>query len=202
MNPNEARVVKLTNPFDFDYTHAYGGVPYQLRAGSTQLFPWAIGDHLATHLARQAIIRKAPLRDENAADGRGGESTRSDRPLWDDTAIDELKKKILSEAYTEEVAPPTSDAEMWKKKFDELNAKIGLNPEVIKATAETPVVSSSDLPIQPPADNDHVAAGASQFPAADGKTYQDKQEVIAALTKKGIKFDARSSKATLEKLLA
>lgn len=71
-NPNEAKVVRFTNIFDFDYTHAYGGVPYQLRAGETLLFPWAIGDHLATHLARQALIRKAPMRDENATDGQIG----------------------------------------------------------------------------------------------------------------------------------
>ncbi len=190
MNPeNNAKVVKITNPFDFDYTHAYGGVPYQLRAGSTQLFPWAIGDHLATHLARQALIRKAPMRDDNAADGRGGESTRSDRPLWDEQAIEDIKKKIISEAYTEEVAPDMSEAEMWKKKFEELNAKIGLSTEPLKANAETPTVTSSDLPI---------SGDKTKLPTV----YQDKQEVIAELTKREVKFDARSSKATLEKLLA
>ncbi len=189
-NQNEARVVRLTNIFDFDYTHAYGGVPYQLRAGETLLFPFAIGDHLATHLARQAIIRKAPTRDENAEDGRGGESKRSDRNLWDDKAIENLKAQIIKDAYVEERTAPLSPAEEYKRKFDELNKQFpGLAPT-------TPAAPSA-----PPADNDHVAPGASQFAAADGKVYQDKAEVIAALQAKGIAHNPRASKANLEKLL-
>ncbi len=188
-NPKEATVVRFTNIFDFDYTHAYGGVPYQLRAGETLLFPWAIGDHLATHLARQALIRKAPIRDENDPDGRGGETKRSDRPLWDDTAIDALKSRIIQEAYTEARPAVMTEAERYKQKFDELNKQF---PGLAKDDTQTP----------PPADNDHVATGASQFPAADGKVYQDKAEVIAALTAKGIAHNPRATKANLEKLLA
>ncbi len=190
-NPKEATVVRFTNIFDFDYTHAYGGVPYQLRAGATYLFPWAIGDHLATHLARQALIRKAPFRDDNAEDGRGGESKRSDRPLWDDKAIEELKARIIKEAYTEEQPTVMSEAERFRVKVEELNKEF---PGQATAAMTAPVA-------QPPADNDHVAKGAEQFPAADGKTYQDKAEVIAALTAKGIAHNPRASKANLEKLL-
>lgn len=181
-NQNEAKVVRFTNIFDFDYTHSYGGVPYQLRAGDTLLFPWVIGDHLATHLARQALIRKAPYRDENSTDGRGGETARSDRPLWDDTAIDALKAKIIQDAYVEERAAPMTEAERYKQKFEELNKQF---PGLVKETAPAEVVVGSQTPV----------------PAADGIVYADKAEVIAALEKKGITFNARLSKATLEKLL-
>lgn len=194
-NKNEAKVVRLTNIFDFDYTHAYGGVPYQLRAGVTQLFPWAIGDHLATHLARQAIIRKAPTRDENADDGRGGESKRSDRHLWDDTAIEALKSKIIQDAYVEERPAVETEAEMYARKIQELNKQF---PNL---TETSPIVAPGAAPTQPPADNDHVAEGASQFPAANGVVYQDKAAVIAALVAKDIPHNPRSSKATLEALL-
>ncbi len=192
-NKNEARVVRFTNIFDFDYTHAYGGVPYQLRAGETLLFPWVIGDHLATHLARQALIRKAPYRDENSPDGRGGEQTRSDRPLWDDKAIEDLKNRIMVDAYVEERDAPVSEAEMYKRKVEELNKQF---PDQAK-TAAAPTTA----PTQPPADNDHVADGASQFPAPDGVVYKDKAEVIEALKKAQIAHNPRASKANLEKLL-
>lgn len=196
-NPREAQVVRLTNIFDFDYTHAYGGVPYLLRAGVTQLFPWAIGDHLATHLARQALIRKAPIRDENSTDGRGGETTRSDRPLWDDAAINDLKARIIKDAYVEERTAPLSEAEAYKQKVEELNRQF---PDQVA------IVSQSPLPVAP--------APSSVLTTTEGtgtttvtmtntapKVYQDKAEVIAELTEKKIVFNPRSSKANLEKLL-
>lgn len=187
-NPNEAKVVRVTNIFDFDYTHAYGGVPYQLRAGETLLFPWAIGDHLATHLARQAIIRKAPMRDNNAKDGRGGESERSDRPLWDDTAIDAIKAMIVKEAYVEERAAPMTEAERMKQKFDDLNKSF---PEVAKLTEE---LAAQGLT---PGDESEPATATT----VDGSSYKDKAEVIAALEAKKIPFNPRATKASLEKLL-
>src|SRR3954466_15820698 len=92
-----ARIVKLTNVFDFDFTHAWGGVPYTLPAGKSLLFPYPLADHLATHLARHSLIRKAPTRDDGEIDGRG-----KDRPLWSEEAIADIKAKLMSEMYTEE----------------------------------------------------------------------------------------------------
>ncbi len=186
-NPNEAKVVRLTNIFDFDYTHAYGGVPYQLRAGVTQLFPWAIGDHLATHLARQAIIRKAPVRDENAEDGRGGESKRSDRHLWDDQAIEALKSKIIQDAYTEERPAVETEAQMYARKIEELNKQF---PNL---TATSPIVAPGLTPTQAPTPEVTTPVVTTE--------YKDKAEVIAALVEKDIPHNPRSSKATLEALL-
>lgn len=181
-NPNEARVVRFTNIFDFDYTHAYGGIPYQLRAGETYLFPWVIGNHLATHLARQAMIRKAPVRDENDTDGRGGESKRSDRPLWDDTAIADLKNKIIKDAYTEERQAPVSEEQQLQRKVEELNKSFP---------------GASDMGIAP-----SVEVGEPVVSNTPSAIYKDKAEVIAALTEKEIAHNPRSSKANLEKLLA
>lgn len=183
-NPNEAKVVRFTNIFDFDYTHAYGGVPYQLRAGATYLFPWAIGDHLATHLARQALIRKAPYRDDNAVDGRGGESTRSDRPLWDDKVIPELKDKIMKDAYVEETIAPMSEAERFRVKVEELNREF-------PGQASAAMIGAGEA----------SAPAAAPTPTTTPAVYQDKAEVIAALTAKGIAHNPRASKANLEKLL-
>ncbi len=196
-NPNEAKVVSFTNIFDFDYTHAYGGVPYQLRAGVTQLFPWAIGDHLATHLARQALIRKAPTRDDNAADGRGGETTRSDRPLWDDTAIDALKARILKDAFVEQREAPQTEAETYRRKVEELAKQFPeLTPETVPTQVPTATVAAG-APIGA------LVAPAPSAPMTPLETsnYVDKAEVIAALTAKGIAHNPRASRASLEKLL-
>lgn len=188
-HPKEAQVVRFTNVFDFDYTHAYGGIPYQLRAGETILLPWVIGDHLATHLARQAIIRKAPVRDENDSDGRGGETKRSDRPLWDDEAIKALKEKIIKDAYIEEREAPVSEEEQYKRKFEELNKQY---PSMAGNSApSTPTSSTGSANIMP-----------ADTTANDVNTpYADKSEVLAELTKRGIPHNPRLARAKLEELL-
>lgn len=180
MNEKDTKIVRFRNPFDFDFTPEmgamYGGVPYFVPAGGSLLCPLTIGDHLATHLARHSIIRKAPIRDEGEVDGKG-----KDRPLWNDQVIADIKAKLITDAYTEEKPTVMTESQALQAKVASLND-----------------VFPSE---QPPADNDHVAAGASQFPAANGVVYQDKAQVIAELDKRGIKFNARLSKASLEKLL-
>lgn len=185
INSNEARVVRFVNPYDFDYTHAYGGVPYHLPVGKPLLLPFNIGEHLATHLARQYFIRKADSRNDSHIDGRGGESTRSDRPIFTEDTVKEEVKKIITDAYEEQAKPVLTEGELIKAKVDELNRTF----------------EPTGLPIQPPADNDHIAPGASAFPAADGVNYKDKGEVIAALVAKNIPHNPRDTRATLEKLL-
>lgn len=204
-----ARIVKVTNPFDFDYTHAWGGTPYTLPMGKSLLFPYPLGDHLATHLARQALIRKAPVRDSAEIDGRG-----KDRPLWSEESIAELKATIIEEQYTEESKPVQSEAEQMKARIEELNRAFadlsdkvdGGNASLTPAPApevgpEAPEVAPSAPEVAP-----EVPSGES-IPApavVDSLTidFKDKAEVIAELTKRGVKFDARKNKTELEKLLA
>lgn len=178
-----ARIVKVTNPFDFDFTHAWGGVPYTLPAGKPMLFPYPLADHLATHLARHSLIRKAPVRDEAEIDGKG-----KDRPLWSEEAIAEIKNKIMVEQYTEERQAPVSEAEMLRRKIEELNRNFAELSARVDATTEAPqtVTKTDDQNAQ----NDNLVE------------YTDKAQVIAELTKRGVKFNVRSSKADLEKLLA
>lgn len=191
MNPAEikaqresARIVRLTNPFDFEYTHAWGGIPYTLPMGKPLLLPAPLADHLATHLARQAMIRKAPMRDASQTDGKGTE-----RPLWNDDTIAELKKQILVDEYQETVAPVKTEAEMLRDKIEELNKRF----DDMEAEKNGTQMANATDPIEPTT-NEPVIADASK--------YLDKAEVIAELDKRGIKYDARASKANLELLLA
>lgn len=202
-----ARIVRIVNPFDFDYTHAWGGIPYTLPVGKPLLFPFPLGDHLATHLARQALIRKAPLRDEAEVDGKG-----KDRPLWSDESINELKAKIMTEEYTEEIAPVVSETEIMRRKIEELNkafsdlrAEIGdkqeddMTPKELQVAIESQedVVTDPETPETPqdPPSDPNATEG------EDSITFMDKKDVVDELNKRGIKFDARKGKAELEKLL-
>ena len=169
MNPtsvqsNANKIVRVTNISNFDFTPEmgamYGGVPYFVPAGKSLLMPMPVGKHLATHLARQIMLRKAPTRTDTELDGRG-----SDRKLWDQAGVHELVAKIVTDVYEEQVAAPQSEAQILAAKVEELNKS---NP------SEDPV-SASD--------------------------YKDKSDVIAELQKRNIPFNARLSKANLEKLL-
>jgi hypothetical protein len=167
MNENDTKIVRITNIASFDFIPEmgamYDGRHFPLRAGESKLFPLTVGDHLATHLARQILIKKAPIRDASETDGRG-----KDLPLWNETTIEELKKKIMAEVYEEEKPPVHSPADAVVKKVEDLN-------KVTVDVTDNPPVSTTG--------------------------YKDKAEVIAELQKRGVKFDARKSKADLETLL-
>jgi predicted transcriptional regulator YheO len=87
----------------------------------------------------------------------------------------------MKEVYEEEKKAPQTEGERMAAKVDELNKEVEPEDAVggnIDASAITPVEETNSAPV-----------------------YQDKAEVISALKDKGISFDARGSKATLEKLL-
>jgi hypothetical protein len=178
MNDSDYKIVRITNISDFDFTGDIGarfaGRDFFIPAGGSLLVPQTVGDHLAMHLARQILIRKAPTRDANQLDGKG-----SDRPLWDDSAIDEIKAKIMVNVFEEEKKNPLSEAERLAQRVDELNKAVTIEGGNADASGITPTdVNNSAL------------------------VYKDKAEVIAELEKKGASFDARLSKAKLEELLA
>lgn len=184
MNESDYKIVRFTNISNFDFTGPlgarFGGRDFFVPAGGSLLTPLTVGDHLATHLARQILIRKAPTRSANEVDGKG-----SDRPLWDDAVIDELKSKIIAEVYEEEKKAPMTEAERMAAKVAELNKTV--------STEETPQNQGGNADasgIVPVDDNANSAL-----------VYKDKGEVIEELKKKGITFDARASKTKLEELL-
>jgi len=181
-NADQYKIVRFTNRTDFDFTPEmgamFGGVPYFVRSGQSLLMPKTVADHLATHLARQSFIQKAPIRDEKQTDGKG-----SDRPLWDTVALEARKQLFLSEEYEEEKATPKSDAEIMAAKIADLNSTF-ISAEGTN-TASDLVVTDTTAPV-----------------SAKAVTYKDKAEVIAELKKRGITHNPRSTRAELEKLLS
>lgn len=172
-NPNDYKIVRFTNISDFDFTPEmgamYGGIPYFVPAGGSQLLPKTLGEHLAKHLARQMLIRKAPIRDEKETDGKG-----SPLALWNTEGEKNLKVKMLTEVYEEAQKAPLSEAEVMAQRVKVMN-------ESFKS-------------------EDATGPAAQAVAPSDG-SYKDKAEVVAELKKRNIPFDARSSKANLEKLL-
>jgi len=185
MQESDYKIVRFTNISNFDFTGElgarFGGRDFFVPAGGSLLCPLTVGDHLATHLARQILIQKAPIRDANQVDGKG-----SDRPLWDDAKLAELKTKILAEVYEEEKKRPLTEAERMAQKVDELNR----------------VVPPENTEVKDPGGNTDASG---IVPADDSSSstivYKDKAQVIDELKKKGVTFDARASKDKLEELL-
>jgi len=179
MNESDYKIVRITNISDFDFTGdlgaRFGGRDFFVAAGESLLVPLTAGDHLATHLARQIMIRKSPDRDSKQLDGKG-----SDRPLWDDAVIAELKAKIMVDVYEEEKQTPVSEADRMAQKVEELNKVT--TPEEDKGGN---VDASGVVPVE------------TENPLA----YKDKAQIIEELKAKGTSFDARASKAKLEELL-
>ena len=181
MTNNEFKVVRITNISNFDFTGElgarYDGKSYFVATGESLLVPFVLGDHLAKHLAQAILIKGAPLRDAKELDGKG-----SDRPLWDEQAIVELKAKIMTDVYEEEKTAPLSESERMAKKVEELNkvtATEELNGGNIDASAIVP----------------------TEIINAESVIYKDKAQVIAELQKREVNFNARSSKKDLETLL-
>ena len=178
MNESDYKIVRITNISDFDFTGElgarFGGRDFFVPAGGSLLVPLSVGDHLAMHLARQMLIRKAPTRDANQLDGKG-----SDRPLWDDAVISELKSKIMAEVYEEEKKNPLSEADRMAAKVAELNRVV---PPEVGGNAD----ASGVVPVE---DSNSALA------------YKDKAQIIQELKTKGVSFDARASKTKLEELL-
>lgn len=182
MEDLQYKIVRFTNISEFDFTGELGaryqGRDFFVPAGGDLLMPYPAADHLAKHLARQMMIRKSPIRDESEINGKG-----TDRPLWDDSIIDELKAQIMVEAYTEEKQAPQTEGERIEQKVKELNEVVAPTEEEVAggnvdASGVVPVESTDSAPV-----------------------YQDKADVIAALKEKDIPFDARLGKDKLAELL-
>jgi hypothetical protein len=175
MNESDYKIVRITNISDFDFTGElgarFGGRDFFVPAGGSLLVPLTVGDHLAKHLAQQMLIRKAPTRDAN--------QIGSDRPLWDDAVIADMKSKIMAEVYEEEKKNPLSEADRLAAKVEELNRVVA--PEL---------GGNADASGLVPVEN-----------TASALDYKDKAQIISELKAKGVAFDARASKTKLEELL-
>ncbi len=195
-NPNDYKVVEFFNSTDFDFTPELGAMydsrPLFVGSGERRQFPYHIGHRLAENLAKAVLIKGAPLHDPNAANPTG-------TPLWGEEKVRALKSTFLTELYMDDKPIALTETQRLfnkvtdlEKLFNEKEAKRvqeGKPKEPVQTVQE--IVAPETLPKAP------VAKAEAGTP----KTYQDKQEVIAELEKRGITHDKRMTKANLIKLL-
>lgn len=173
----DPRIVKVTNISNFTFNGEngarFGGKDFLIEAGGSLVAPFVIADHLAKHLAQAMMLKTAPTRTEAEIGGKG-----SSAPLWDETRLNELKNKIMSGQYTEEKKEAVKSVEQkMVDKIKELNEKITDDSE-----------ENVNIPLE-------------DVDEAGDVGYKDKAQVIAELKNRGITFDPRAAKATLEGLL-
>lgn len=199
-NPNDFKVVQFHNKEDFGFTPdmgcMYDGRPISgitgapgINAGETITLPYHIGHQLAINLAKVAMTRLAPSTDP------AGIPTGV--PLWDTVKLENMKMSYLTDLYTEAKPIALSETDRLMAKVEELNRMV-MDLTTGKMVLPTPVVVPAPVVDLPPA-SAHITPpeGSEAAPIV----YQDKQEVIAELEKRGVKFDRRQNKANLEKLL-
>lgn len=129
---NINKVVKFTNITNSDFTHAYGGQPFFVKAGESVMLPFDLANHLAKHLAQRIFIQE----DKSVTGHDPNDKTSGlGRPLWDDQAIALMKTKILGEVFEEAAPRPRTEAEILKARVDELEKKFAHAP--VEGTSTT-----------------------------------------------------------------
>lgn len=195
-DPNEFKIVEFFNSTNFDFTPElgamYDGRPLQVDSGKRKQFPYYVAHRLAANLAKAVLIKGAPLHDPNASNPVG-------TPLWADEKVKSIEASFLKELYQDEkpIAMTETDrlmqrVEELEKLYQKTEAERPLDAprEVVKTIQE---LVAPESVVQAP----KIAPEAPTTP----KTYLDKQEVIAELERRNIKFDRRSNKDNLMKLL-
>lgn len=186
-NPNDYKVVTFTNKTDFAFTPElgcmydsrpiFGKSGTSIEPGESIVLPYHVGTLLARNLAKQAMVRNAPMDDKNVPTGA---------PIWSEESLNARKASYIQEMYQEDKPAAMTETDRLMAKVEEY--KLMVEKLIPKSdTSET----KPEEPVTTPAPA--VNAGPVE--------YKDKADVIAELTKRAIKFDARKSKAELEKLL-
>ena len=181
-NENEYKVVTFHNKTTFDFTPELGAT-YDSRpifgssgkpcieAGESIVLPYYVAHLLANNLAKAMMVKNAPILD--------AAGIPTGVPLWDEVALQAAKASFLTDLYTEEKTRPLSETDKLMAKVEEYKALV-------------------DKLIPPTETNESVEDTESlETPSS----FTDKAEVIAELKKRDITFDARKSKAELEKLI-
>lgn len=182
-NPNDYRVVTFTNKTDFAFTPElgcmydsrpiFGKSGASVESGESVVLPFHVGNLLAENLAKAAFNRNAKVDTAGVPTGV---------PMWDEESLKRAQHSFLTEMYSE-VKP----AEMTET--DKLMARV----EEYAAMVEK-LLPGAASDVTPPAEPESTL----DTPPAG---YKDKADVITELQKRQIPFDARKSKADLEKLL-
>jgi hypothetical protein len=158
------------------------GVP-GIAAGETMILPYHVGHLLAQNLAKR-VLNTSPAATLDPAGIPTGV------PVWSPEILKNHADSYIKELYTEEKAAQQSETDKLMAKVEEykklVEEKLGIPTETNAPEVEvTEKVETTEEVAQPMA-----------------RVFQDKQEVIAELEKRNIKFDRRASKANLEMLLA
>lgn len=197
-NPNDYKVVEFHNPTDFTFTPEMGcmydgrpifgitGAP-GINAGESLTLPYHIGHRLAINLAKIVQLKRAP-----ALDAAG---IPTGVPLWSPENLEVLKNSYIKELYAEQRPITVSETDRLMAKVEEYKKMV----DQLMASAPQAPVAAPVVPEAPKSEADVIATIA---PTAPSTVFQDKQEVIAELEKRGIQHDKRSTKANLEKLLS
>lgn len=184
-NPNDFKVVEFRNSTDFLFTPEmgcmYDGRPIfgisgslGIQSGETMTLPYHIGHRLATNLAKAVMVRQAPRTDP--------QGIPTGVPLWNADTIDKLKNTFIKDLYSEQKPIAQSETDKLMAKVEEYRL------QVEKLLSKEPG-SSTEVKVE------------NANPQNAPLEFKDKQEVIAELTKRGVKFDPRQKKADLLKLL-
>ena len=190
-NPNDHKVVTFKNSTDLVFTPAlgamYDGRPIfgttgtSIKPGESLVLPFHVGNLLAKNLAKAVINGQAAETD------KAGVPTGV--PLWSEESLIERQQSFLIEMYSEEKAAPMSETDILMAKVEEYKKLV---EKVLPESEKESLVEDTS-----PKENDSK----DEAPKEE-KVYSDKAEVIAELNKRDIQFNARLSKANLEKLLA
>lgn len=118
-----ARIVRFTNITNEDFTHSYHAQPFTVKANETLLFPYDLGRLLAKHLARKILFS-----------GLSRDKLTTDRAPFTGEDENSLIAKIMSDAAHMPVSPQLSEAEIVRKRVNELNANPpeGTDPRAVK----------------------------------------------------------------------
>ncbi len=178
-NQNDYRVVSFHNSTVFDFTPEMGCM-YDGRAingvkglGIVSGETVMLPFHVGNQLAINLAKRVLNTTPSANVDAQG---VPTGVPVWDEQKLEEEKMKYMKDMYTEEKPAPQTET-------DKLMAKVEEYKSMVDSLLKKDGVQTTDSPI------------------ITGE-FQDKQEVMEELEKRGIKHDKRKTKEELEKLLA
>jgi len=119
-----SRIVRFTNITSEDFTHSYHGVPYTVKANEVMLFPYDLGRLLSRHLARKILFA-----------GMSKEVLGKDRAPFTGDDENQLIAKIMIDASNMPISHELSQAEILRKRVDEINANPpeGINVSVLQS---------------------------------------------------------------------
>lgn len=194
-NPNDYKVVTFHNSTEFGFTpdmgcmydgraiNGNGGPGIQI--GESKMLPYHIGHRLAINLAKR-VLNTSPAATVDA------QGIPTGVPVWDPERLTTLAQTFITEEYSEEKPATQSETDKLMAKVAELEKFMH---EKLASTSSVPAMA---VPVVP----SEIIGNTAPIVTVTPKVFLDKGEVIAELTTRGIKFDARKNKADLEKLLA